>query len=153
VSDDALAWFNRLSGRLRIALTEPAAPASARILNLVAPPTARLASVELQMEVYERDRDDLAPVDRFRPLTDDEWARVVLRVPFIKLRGESELVVEHAAPDGHAFTTRDLSRAIEEAERQGRGASEWLGGIDVHHTFFEGIRLGSDGVWSIDWGS
>jgi hypothetical protein len=29
----------------------------------------------------------------------------------------------------------------------------WLGGVDVHHVFFEGIKLGDDGVWGTGWGS
>ena len=34
-----------------------------------------------------------------------------------------------------------------------QGNSEWFGGVDVHHVFFEGIHLADDGVWDIYWGS
>ena len=88
----------------------------------------------------------------FRALTDDEWRTVVIREPAIRMRGEGETITEHRAPDGVAFTARDLADAIAKTEHAGRGSSEWFGGIDVHHTFFEGIE-DEDGVWSIRWGS
>lgn len=34
-----------------------------------------------------------------------------------------------------------------------RGESEWFGGADVHHVFFEGIRPEGEDVWRIGWGS
>ncbi len=48
---------------------------------------------------------------------------------------------------------RDLCAAVEETARRSRGSTEWFGGVDVHHGFFEGIHLGEDGVWAIRWGS
>jgi hypothetical protein len=60
-------------------------------------------------------------------------------------------VTEHVA-DGGAFTVRDLAGAIATTERASRGSSEWFGGIDVHHVFFEGIE-DDDGAWRICWGS
>jgi hypothetical protein len=60
--------------------------------------------------------------------------------------------VEHDAPNGKAFTTRDLKAAIEKTEQAGRENAPWLGGVDVHHVFFEGIEL-EDDVWTICWGS
>src|SRR5262249_44443192 len=77
----------------------------------------------------------------------------VLRAPVILLCGLDERVVEHRAPDGGAFTVRDLAAAIAETERQTRGGTNWFGGIDVHHVYFEGLMLDDDGVWTIGWGS
>jgi hypothetical protein len=31
--------------------------------------------------------------------------------------------------------------------------SEWFGGVDVHHVFFEGLHEDVDGVWVANWGS
>jgi len=146
IEDEALHFFNRLSGRLVIGLSEPPQPMSERLINLVARPTSQLENVSLVMKVFLKDSG-------FRELTEAEWERVVLRSPAIRMRGETEGVVEHRAPDGTAFTVRDLTAAIVETERQTRAGSEWFGGIDVHHVFFEGIHLGDDGVWSIGWGS
>lgn len=146
--DEGLRFFNSLSGRLHIELSEPPQPYSARMLNLTAPPTARIQSVSLDM----KGRVD-PETGKFTDLTDSEWNRVVLRSPLIRMRGETERAVEHRAADGVAFTVRDLAAAIRETERQTRGDTEWLGGIDVHHVYFEGIELEDDGVWAIRWGS
>jgi hypothetical protein len=149
MSDQAgLDFFNALSGHLDVVLTEPAKPLSEHILNLQASPTAKIARISLRLSVYQPDE-----AEKFRDLTDDEWQRVVLRAPRIRLRGETDKVVEHAAPPSGAFTVRDLATAIAETERQGRGDTNWLGGIDVHHVFFEGIDEDADGVWAIRWGS
>lgn len=145
--EDALAFFNSLSGRLDIKLTESPSPITASLQNLVAPPTARIAGIELRLEVFEEDADD------FRPLTDDEWNRVVVREPTIQFRGGGDRIVEHRAPNDRCFTTRELAKAIEATERETRGHSNWFGGVDVHHVFFQGIELGRDGVWSTSWGS
>jgi hypothetical protein len=146
VDEEALHFFNRLSGRLHIDLSEPAQPVAKGWLNLAAPPTARLERASLTMQVLED--------DELRELTDDEWKRVVLRAPAVRMVGENQKsVVEHQAPDGVAFTVRDLAAAIAETETQTRGGTEWLGGIDVHHIYFEGLELDEDGVWSITWGS
>jgi hypothetical protein len=148
MSDQAgLDFFNALSGHLDVTLTEPAKPLSEHVMNLQAAPTAQIASIALRLSVYQPDKDE-----KFRDLTDDEWQRVVLCAASIRMCGETDKIVEHAAPAG-AFTVRDLAAAIAETERQGRGDSNWLGGIDVHHVFFEGIEQNDDGVWAIRWGS
>lgn len=146
VDEASLEFFSSLSGSLRIQLTEPAKPISEHLMNLQASPEAKIASIELAMTVWMREQKS------FRELTDAEWNRVVIVEPSIKMRGEGDKVVEHRAPDGKHFTVRDLTAAVCETEKQGRGDSEWYGGIDVHHTFFEGIEL-EDGVWCIHWGS
>ena len=63
------------------------------------------------------------------------------------------MVVEHSAPNGNSFTIQDMIIAIEVTERKSRGSSEWLGGIDVHHIYFEGIHQNENGDWEIPWGS
>jgi hypothetical protein len=147
--DEGLRFFNKLSGSLAIKLSEELKPISEGMLNLVAPPTARLVSVSLHMQVWIHERGES------RELTELEWMRVVLRSPVVRIGGENQKrVVEHRAPDGAAFTVRDLTEAIAETERQTRGETEWLGGgIDVHHIYFEGIELDDDGVWWVRWGS
>jgi hypothetical protein len=147
VDEKALAFFNRLSGRLKIELTEMPAQVSPRLSNLVASPSARVVNVSLRMRVFE-DRG-------FRELTDGEWSLVVLRAAGIRMRNDRvpEVVVEHAALDGKAFTIRELASAVEETERRARGSTEWFGGVDVHHVHFEGIHPEDHSTWSIHWGS
>ncbi len=142
IDDEALEFFNDLSGVLEIELTEPPQKAAPHLLNLVAPKTARIKSVAMRL----RDGD--------RELAEDEWSRVVIRAPRIRMRSvdTDEIVIDHDAPNGSTFTVRDLANAIAKTERDSREHGEWLGGVDVHHIFFEGIELEGD-VWTICWGS
>lgn len=141
-----LEFFSNLSATLEVELTEPAEPV-ANLANLAAKPEAEIVDVRLCAQVFEEKEQD------FRDLTEEELALVVLAEPRIRLRGEAADVIEHEAPDGRSFTVREMLAAIEETERRTRGNSEWLGGIDVHHCFFEGIYQAEDGVWQIEWGS
>jgi hypothetical protein len=141
-----LEFFSSLSGQLRIELSTPAKPVSDRVMNLKASPDATIETIELAMEVW------LPEQETYRALTDAEWSKVVVVEPSIKMRGKGDKVVEHRAPDGTRFTVRDLTAAVCETERQGRGDSRWMGGVDVHHVFFEGIEL-EDGIWRTHWGS
>lgn len=144
VDSDALAFFNDLSGRLQIELTEPP-QREGNLLNLAAPPTARLVNLHVEWRVYEDDGT--------RPLRDDEWNRTVMRAPALHLRGEAGEPVEHTPRSPGVFTVRDLATAIEETERRTRGDTDWSGGIDVHHVYYEGIEAEEDGSWSVSWGS
>ncbi len=146
VNRKGLEFFNSLSGCLEVQLSEPARPVGTT-LNVAAPPEARVLSIRLVPEVFD---DGLQET---RPLTEPERAIVVLEAPEIRLRGESGDVMTHSAPDRSRFTVRDLLQAAEETERRTRPSSQWLGGVDVHHVFFEGIEQGDDGVWEICWGS
>ena len=52
------------------------------------------------------------------------------------------------------FTVAEVVAHIVEFERIDRPKTEWFGGIDCSHVFFEGIRLNSDGdAYRILWGS
>lgn len=142
---DNLRFFNALSAVLDIKLSEPTEAISPHLANQKAAPTAEIVSLSLEPQVFLRDESE------FRPLTDDELARVVFEEPSITLRGYGR-AIEHPAPDGGRFTVADLIAAIAETERQTRAESEWFDGIDVHHVFFEGIHWEGD-AWQIHWGS
>ncbi len=141
-----LEFFNSLSGTLVIELTVPAEP-GADTYNLRASPEAQISNLRLHTEVFTPDTDD------FRDLTPDELDSVAFRGDQINLCGQSGEVVAHDAANGESFTVRELLHAVEETERRTRDRSEWLGGVDVHHCFFEGLHLADDGVWDIYWGS
>ncbi len=142
-----LEFFNDLSGELEIELSTPAQPIAEGLRNLAAPTDSKVVSLRLRPEVYVEEEDD------FRSLTEDELSGIAYRGARITLRGESGDAVTHAAPNGEAFTVQELLDAVAETELRTRDASEWLGGVDVHHVFFEGLEPESDGVWAIVWGS
>jgi hypothetical protein len=146
MSSSELEFFNSLSGKLEIELTEPAEP-FANLLNLRASPSAQISNLKLYAKVFNRDTED------FRNLTEEELNSVAFRAKHIKLRGESGEVISHDAPNGEFFSVRQLLQAVEETERRTRNRSEWYGGVDVHHCFFEGIHPGGGDTWDIFWGS
>jgi len=145
-SHPELEFFNSLSGKLEVELDVPAEPVG-ELLNVRALPGARLVRLKLNAEVFNRDTKE------FRPPTSQELDSVAFRGSSLTLRSDEGDPVSHDAPNGSFFTVRELLRAVEETERQTRGQSEWLGGVDVHHVFFEGIHPAEDGVWEIYWGS
>lgn len=140
-----LEFFNSLSGRLEIELTESAKPISDKQLNLAAPPTARIKALRLSVLVVEGNNE--------RKLSDAELDSVALRAPHVVFHGESGKQVDHDAPNGEYFTVRDLIDAIEKTERAQRSEGHWMGGIDVHHIYFEGLELVAPGSFQILWGS
>ena len=140
-----LEFFNGLSGRLVIELSEPPLQVAPGLLNVKAAPTARITGLRLEVAVIEGERD--------RDVTQEELASVAFAAPRLALRGDTGEVVAHDAPNGSHFTVLDLIRAIEETERQTRGGSDWLGGVDIQHVYFEGLFEEEDGTWSIGWGS
>lgn len=143
----ALEFFNGLSGILRIQVSEPPVRAAPHLLNLVTTPTTTVLGTVLELSVYEGNGDA-------RPLTEDEWNLVVIPEPRIRMCSLDAMdgVVEHEASTPAGFTVRDLCAAIGRTEKEARGRSKWLGGVDVHHIFFEGISL-ENGVWAVAWGS
>lgn len=141
-----LAFFNALSGRLRIELSEAPVPITPSLSNERAPQNARIES--LRLDTYLIEDDDS------RALTAEELHSIALDAPEVRLSGSrGDEITSHAAPDGIAFRVRDLLAAVEAHERQTRGASKWFDGVDVHHVFFEGLHLQEDGSWQVSWGS
>jgi hypothetical protein len=137
-----------LSGKLQIELTAPSERVG-NLLNELATPDAKIASVKLKVEVFNG--------ESFRPLTSEELDGVAFQSASIRLRSDSFSgdPVAHAAPNGEFFTVRQLLEAVEATERQTRGQSQWLGGVDVHHVYFEGIHrvADDDDECVILWGS
>ncbi|WP_425399697.1 hypothetical protein [Aeoliella sp.] len=139
-------FFNEISGELEIELSEPPERIAENLANEAATPEAKIVSLKLVAEWFEEDSSE------FRPLTEEELNRTAYVGPTIKLGADSRNVVEHEAPNGESFTVRELLKAVEETERQERSNTEWFGGVDVHHVFFEGLYE-ENGVWWMSWGS
>jgi len=143
----SLDFFNQLSGSLDIKLSEPTEAIAPNLANQKANPTATIESISLTLTVYLEDKED------FRDLTEEELDQVAIACPSIRLSSEEGEPVSHDAPNGESFRIRDLIDAIVETERKTRGGTEWFGGIDVHHVFFEGLDESGEGEWEICWGS
>ena len=51
------------------------------------------------------------------------------------------------------FSVKELLKNLVLFEKENRPHTEWFGGIDCHHVFFEGIFKVKGGAYSISWGS
>jgi hypothetical protein len=51
------------------------------------------------------------------------------------------------------FTIQNMMNSILEFEREARSKTDWFGGIDAHHIYFEGISKVGPNKYSIHWGS
>lgn len=69
---------------------------------------------------------------------------------FKGVKGEYHL---ERAPNGSYFTLDDLINAMQNVERKTRCHTSFLGKVDCHHTYFEGLQKEKDGSYLICWGS
>lgn len=140
-------FFNDLGGCVCIEMSEE--PKHKRLmLNQYSSPTSKVKEVSWDPYIYTED-------DTREP-TPEELKLVVFEAPSIKLRSHACLspskVIEHTAPDGKYFTVKDMIKVICETEQQTRDETDWFGGVDIHHVFYEGLTLNED-VWTVSWGS
>lgn len=141
--------LNKYSIVLGIELNEKKRKVGQNLYNEKASATAKIKKMWLDVEVYE-ENDQYPHKDLFRDPTKTEWNEIVYDKPEIVLKDwRGNVVMKHRAKNGKNFTLRDMKNAILKTERKSRPKSEWLGGIDCHHIFLDGI--GEDG--SIHWGS
>ena len=139
------AFLDTVSGTLHIKLSEPPVPIREGLLNLKALPSAKLQTVRLELEMFVE--------EKFRPVTAAERLHIVVVGTPLRLVSDAGITTTHDAPNGRSFTLEELRAAVEEHERQTRGSTEWFGGIDVHHIYFEGLHPNDNGSYSIHWGS
>ena len=134
-------------GSLNIEVTEPLLSIS---LNEYATPTSQLESITFEGNTF--DGEDIHEV------TEEQLAETAFDHPEINLvwqpaPGRDYLVCHRDAPNGTHFTLQDLIDTIVGAETLFRPHSEWFGGIDTSHTFFEGFTQHGEHTFSIFWGS
>lgn len=141
-----LEFFNALSGVLDIKLTEEAKPIKKLPGNLVSSSSSKVVSAKLNLEFYNEEDDT------FRALSESELNSIAFESKAIVIGSESGESIEHFAKNGKSFTVKELIQTIEHTEFKTRGNTDWFGGVDVHHIFFEGLSC-HEGVWVPFWGS
>lgn len=122
LNEDAFRFFQRLSGRLNIELSEPAHRITPKLANMAAPATARIVSVSMKFDVHEN--------GKFRPLTEEELDRVLMRVPRIRMRESLEDVWSSTSPPTArlsrcAISARRWKRRREGAAAAPSGSAAW----------------------------
>jgi len=141
--------FNNLSGTIEIELTEDK-QSLGNTWMVRASETAHIKNISWDPQVCQRKNKEWF----FRPLTDEERSLVAFKEPTIRVYTyENRELVEHRAPNGKFFTVDDMMAMVQRHELQTRGGSEWFGGIDCHHIYFEGLHPKEDGTWEMYWGS
>jgi hypothetical protein len=138
---------NKFGGTLHITLNKPSKPVAPMMANQKAQPGSKLVDIVFEPQVYD-------PVGDGKPKEKD-LNKVVISAPQITLVGENGESVTLPAPNGKNFTVGNLFDAIGETERKTRGSSNWMGGIDLHHIYFEGLyEVGNTPhTYLIAWGS
>ena len=148
--------FQQLSGTVDIELSKKTVPLGSPMSMMVrAVEGAKVRNVSFTPQVYLRNRQD--GEEPFRDLTAKERKLVAYAQPSIRVSSYACItpsrVIEHPAPNGKHFTIDDLIDVVERQELQTRDETDWFGGVDCHHVFYEGLHLQKDGTWQIYWGS
>lgn len=94
--------------------------------------------------------------DGLRDASAPELELVVFEETSIYLRSLADISLLHHAPNGKYFTVCDMIAAVCTQELATRSQTDWFGGIDDHHIFFEGVSIKKDpdGQFvKIHWGS
>jgi hypothetical protein len=147
INEPNLEFFNRLNGFLHIKLDKAAKPwKGSSLMNVFAEPDARIKEISMDWETWDDEYNAAGD------LTPDEWKLPVITAPEIRMAGAARTIVVHKSPKSGVFTVRDLANAVEKTEQATRGNTDWFGGIDCHHIYFEGIHQ-EKGVWHMYWGS
>ena len=145
-----------LSFTLEIETTDTA-PQQGILLNRFEEPDSDIASLDAS-PLRRWDES----VDKFFELTPDEQAQPgyvgkTLVLESVKKTREGRVVSttrEVYNNDKGFFTLAEVVALIVEFERIDRPKSQWFGGVDCHHVFFEGLYPNSDGdAFGISWGS
>ena len=145
-----------ISFTLNISTTNTA-PQVGLLLNRFEMPDSEIVSMSAS-EPQRYDNDD----DEVYPLTVAELNRpgfVGNRLPvesiWIDRRGHTVAETHKTFTNRKGyFTVREVVKIVESFEKLDRPKTNWFGGIDCHHIFFEGLRLNkARDAFVINWGS
>ena len=114
------------------------------LLNRFENEHARVIDVKTKLEWYKEDdiieSDDLNLQKVFKG---DDITLICNRSSY-----EKTFKVENGG-----LTALELTNIICDFEKNSRNYTEWFGGVDTHHIFFEGMFQVEPGKYSIFWGS
>lgn len=91
--------------------------------------------------------------DEMNDLTKEELSHIEYPFSTITLKSFNENEITFDADTANGFTVKELIECIKDVENIARPESNWLGGIDIDHIYFEGLGKISNGVYEIWWGS
>jgi hypothetical protein len=112
-----------------------------------------LSDCSIERIKAESIRLDVASREKKLAKEKEEFEKVCYKNSEIKIQSLTSEVVQYKSPNGNYFTVKDMIEVIEKLEMLTRKNSIWLGGIDLHHIYFEGMIEEKDNVFKIQWGS
>jgi hypothetical protein len=120
---------------------------SGPLLNRFESPTSTVASLRAGvLQRYDRRRNEFVELTA-QEREEEGYVGEVLTL----VSTQTRLVFRNA---GGVFSVGEVVRAIEEFERADRPKTTWFGGIDCHHTFFEGLAPNEAGdAFFVRWAS
>jgi hypothetical protein len=139
-------YLENLSWSLDILMTEPCNQIG-NLLNHSEHPDSQITDITHSPLMYfDEEKDDLIE------LSEEELKTAAFVGDQITFEGPSGTVMTFKTVKGY-FTVLELVRVIVEFEKHDRPKTNWFGGIDTHHIYFEGIASCNNGIHSIYWGS
>ncbi|KAJ3038263.1 hypothetical protein HDV00_000860 [Rhizophlyctis rosea] len=147
-------FFNNLSFTLKLTFPPGAKhPASPTLSNQIVDPNIPPTKIWIDYSAVKLYQKDSAT---FRSMTTEEWQSTAYAAPFIvfgTMDGDHDETMRLEAEDAKGFSVRELVQCVERWEQVDRVRSEWFGGVDCHHVFFEGVEVDEEGIARVCWGS
>jgi hypothetical protein len=142
--------INKLSFVLQVEVVEADLSRQPTLPNIMMTRASRIGAVSIDkagVNLYDKESGD------FTPLTHAQLDQVAYDQPEITFTSETKPSFTVNAPAGKScFTVNDILDAIAAFEQYDRPSTDWFGGPDCHHVFFEGMHVTPEG-WYIAWGS
>ena len=137
--------IDKLSSTLNITMDRPPKPQQGLLLNKFEEENSKVVSAKMTHPEVFVDGD-------LRPLTEEEMELPALRKQTFTIVDKTTSMTFNAE-NGKCISVRDLFKAIGQFETVARAKSDWFGGVDTHHVYFEGMyKVGKD-QYTIFWGS
>ena len=137
-------------GSLNIEVTEPLQPIAPGLFNERATPTATVRSITFEPNTW--DGEDIHEVTE-EQLTTNVYDYHEITLVWSPAPDVDDYTYHRDAPNGTHFTLQDVIDTIVQAQYLFRPYSNWFGGIDTSHTYFEGFTRHGEHTFSLFWGS
>ena len=145
---DALSW----SIHIETSLPELRVEGS---LNCFQHPEATVVGIEASPPVIYPDSDDHEHLLTYNyEVSEDYLEQTGFNGNAICLKSPSDGSYHVYGSSSHSFSCKELIDVIVDFEQKERPKTNWLGGMDVHHVWFEGLcRVSNSCAFFISWGS
>lgn len=120
--------------------------ANSTLLNRFVRPDIKIKSLNWGKMLFYNEGDK----NPFSDVSDDKFDKVIYKETQITI--ESNNVTE-TFYNSNGFTSRNLFDHIMSVETEARPNTDWFGGIDAHHIYFEGLHKTDNRCYSVYWGS